>query len=141
MALPCGLTLDLALTGEAASLDAILASANGRIEFVAWPTDLGASRVDFWVVNLVRRLLPFVSRGEPSVVNCIVGRFDLVDGKLRDDVFIVDTTRVRVFGTGGIDFATGAIDFRFSPRAKGLAFGAIEPPIRVTGTLSDFGTA
>jgi hypothetical protein len=131
-------SLDLALISSADSLNAILASASGMIDLIAWPRNLGVRQVDFWVVNLLRTLLPFFARGEPSVVNCVVGRFNLVDGKLHDEVFILDTTRVRVFGAGSIDFATKAVDLRFHPRVKGLGLGAIEPPIRVTGTLSDF---
>jgi hypothetical protein len=132
------ISLDLALTSEAESLTAILASASGKIDLAAWPKNVGARQVDFWALDLLRTLLPFFARGEPSVVNCIVGKFDLVGGRMRDEIFILDTTRVRVFGTGSVDFRTEAVDLRFNPRVKGLGLGAVEPPIRVTGTLSDF---
>jgi hypothetical protein len=131
-------SLSLELTSKAPSLDAVLASADGRIDLAVWPRDLGARQIDLWVVNLFRELLPVLDRGRPSVVNCAVGRFDLAGGKLTRDALLIDTSRMRVVGAGGIDFATEAIDFRFQPRAKGAQLFSLETPVRVTGTLTDF---
>ena len=131
-------SLDLELTSTARSLNAVLASANGRVDVAVWPKDLGARQVDLWVVNLFRRLLPVIDRGAPSVFNCAVGRFDIAGGTLTEDIFVIDTSRTRVSGTGNLDFATERIDFRFSPRTKRLQLLSLETPVRVTGTFDDF---
>ncbi len=57
---------------------------------------------------------------------------------LTHDLLLIDTGRVRVFGAGGADFATEEIGFRFRPRTKGLTFFALQPPVDVTGTMTDF---
>jgi uncharacterized protein involved in outer membrane biogenesis len=131
-------SMDMALVGEAPSLDAIMASANGHIDLAVWPKDFGAGAIDLWVVNLFRELLPVLERGQESRVNCAVGRFDLSDGRLTRDALVLDTSRMRVRGAGTIDFRTEAIDLHFRPRAKGLQLFSLETPVRVTGTLTDF---
>ncbi|MFO1361723.1 MAG: AsmA-like C-terminal region-containing protein [Burkholderiales bacterium] len=131
-------SLNLELTGKAPSLNAIMGSADGRIDLAVWPKNLGAGQIDLWVVNLFRELLPVLDRGQVSVVNCVVGRFDLAGGKLTRDALVIDTSRMRVLGAGGVDFATEAIDFRFQPRAKDVQFFSLETPVSVTGTFTDF---
>jgi uncharacterized protein involved in outer membrane biogenesis len=131
-------SLNLELASRAPSLNAIMGSADGRIDLAVWPTNHGAGQIDLWAVNLFLELLPVLDRGAVSVVNCVVGRFDLAGGRLTRDALLIDTSRMRVAGAGGIDFATEAIDFRFQPRAKGAQMFSLETPVRVTGTLTDF---
>jgi uncharacterized protein involved in outer membrane biogenesis len=134
-------SLNLELTSKAPSLNEVMASANGRIDLAVWPKNLGAGQFDLWVVNLFRELLPVLDRGQVSVVNCAVGRFDLAGGRLTRDALVIDTSRMRVLGAGAVDFASEEIDFRFRPRAKGVQFFSLETPVSVTGTLTDFSIA
>jgi len=73
-----------------------------------------------------------------SKVNCIVGRFDLKDGKLSDDKMIIDTNRLRIRGTGTANLVTEQLAFVFRPRAKGLALFRLQNPLRVSGTFTDY---
>jgi len=131
-------SLNFELSGKAPSLDTIMNQANGRIDFAIWPTDVRAGIFDLWSVNVLLALLPFIDPNSESRVNCVVGRFDLNDGKLRDDTMVIDTTRVRVRGAGGANFETEALGFRFRPRAKGLALLSLQTPLQVTGTFTDY---
>jgi hypothetical protein len=131
-------SLNLELTSRAPALNRAMASADGRIDLAVWPKNFGAGQIDLWVVNVFRALLPVLDRGQASVVNCVVGRFDLAGGKLTRDALVIDTSRMRVLGAGGADFATEEIDFRFRPRAKGLQLFSLETPVRVSGTMTDF---
>jgi len=70
-------------------------------------------------------------------VNCIVGRFDLADGDLSDDKLLIDTTAVRILGTGRANLATEELEFVFHPRPKGLALFRLQTPLRVTGDLGN----
>ena len=60
------------------------------------------------------------------------------DGIVSDDKIMIDTTRVRVHGTGTANFQTDQLDFVFRPRAKGLALFRLQTPLRVVGTLTDY---
>jgi uncharacterized protein involved in outer membrane biogenesis len=130
-------SLDLELAGTAPSLDTIMRHANGKVDFAVWPTELRSGVFNLWSVNLVLQLLPLIDPGATSQVNCIVGRFDLNDGKLRDNKALIDTTAVRMRGAGHADLKSETLEFVFRPRAKGLALFRLQTPLRVTGTLDD----
>ncbi len=70
-------------------------------------------------------------------MNCVVARFDLKDGIVSEDAMLIDTTSVRVRGTGQANLRTDELDFVFRPRAKGVAVVRLQNPLRVTGTLFD----
>jgi hypothetical protein len=107
------------------------------MDFAAWPQNLRSGVFDRWTVNLFFQLLPFIDPGAGTHVNCVVVRVDLKDGKLTPDTLLIDTGRVRVFGEGGADFSTEKVAFRFRPRAKGPVLFSLQPPIDVTGTMTN----
>jgi uncharacterized protein involved in outer membrane biogenesis len=130
-------SLNMELAGRAPSLDTIMRNANGRLDFATWPTGLRSGVFKLWSVNLVLALIPLINPGGESQVNCLVGRFDLKDGNLTGDKMMIDTTAVRVRGSGHANLATEELEFVFRPRAKGLALFRLQTPLRVTGTLDD----
>jgi uncharacterized protein involved in outer membrane biogenesis len=132
------LTLDMALTGRSRSLTQMPANATGRFDFALWPRDLGGGVLDRWSINAFNALLPFLDRSPVSQVNCFVARLNLQDGVMTEDMLLIDTTRVRATGKGRADFGTEEVSFRFSPRAKGLAIGSLQTPLRMEGTMTDF---
>ena len=70
-------------------------------------------------------------------MNCIVGRFDLERGVLSDDKILIDTTALRIRGTGHANLRTEELAYVFRPRAKGFALFRLQAPLRVSGTLTD----
>ena len=90
-----------------------------------WPTELRSGVFSIWSSNLLLTLLPLIDPGGRPQVNCIVGRFDLKQGKLSDDkILIIDTTAVRIRGAGQADLASEELGFVFRPRAKGIGAAA-----------------
>lgn len=130
-------SLNLQLKGKAPSLAAIVKNADGRLDVAVWPTDLRSGIFNLWSVNLILTLLPLIDPGGHAAVNCIVGRFDLDDGKLSDDKIVIDTTALRIRGAGHADLASEELAFVFRPRAKGFGLFRLQTPLRVTGTLTD----
>jgi hypothetical protein len=115
-----------------------MAHANGRIDVAVWPRNLSAGVFDLWAVNLFLALLPAVDPSAQSQVNCAFARFDQRAGKLTDEAILIDTSRIRVTGRGGVDFGTERLAFRFEPRAKEPQPFSLATPVEVTGTLTDF---
>ncbi|EXI69745.1 MAG: putative assembly protein [Candidatus Accumulibacter adjunctus] len=132
------LSLHLALAGRAPSLATIMHHADGEVDFAVWPTELQSGVFSLWSVNLLLTVVPLIDPGGDAVVNCVVGRFDLKDGKLSDDKIIIDTTRVRIRGAGSANLAREQLAFVFRPRGKGFAVFRLQTPLRVSGTLTDF---
>jgi len=131
-------SLDLALAGRGPSLNTIMHHADGKLDFAVWPTELRSGALSLWSVNLLLTLVPMIDPGGNAFVNCVVGRFDLKDGKLSDDNIIIDTTRVRVRGAGSANLASERLAFVFRPRGKGFAVFRLQTPLRVSGTFTDF---
>ncbi len=119
-------------------LSDILRHGSGRIEFAVWPQNMQSGIFDLWAVNVLVALVPAVDPGKASKVNCAIGRFDLTDGKLVEKAIVLDTSRMRVTGTGKADFAEENFDLRMRPQAKKAQFLSLATPIRVSGPFKDF---
>lgn len=130
-------SLNLDVSGNAPSLDSIMRSASGRLDVAVWPTELRSRRFSLWSANMVLTLLPLIDPGRESKLNCIVGRFELRDGDLSDNDMLIDTTTVRIRGTGHANLRTEELAFVFRPRAKGAGLFRLQTPLRVGGTLAD----
>jgi len=56
---------------------------------------------------------------------------------LTDRGILLDTTRVRVRGTGRVDFRDESIAMRLQPQPKQAQFFSLATPIEVSGTVTD----
>jgi hypothetical protein len=119
-------------------LSDILQHGSGRIDFGVWPRNMRAGIFDLWAVNVLVALVPEVDPDKASKVNCAIGRFDLRDGKLVEKSILLDTSKMRVTGTGKADFAQENFDLRMRPQAKTPQFLSLATPIQVSGPFNDF---
>jgi uncharacterized protein involved in outer membrane biogenesis len=131
-------SLKMDVDSQARYLSDTLRHGSGHIEFAVWPKNMQSGIFDLWAVNVLVALVPAVDPGKASKVNCAIGRFYLNDGKLVDRSIILDTSRMRVLGTGKADFAKEVFNVRMSPQAKTAQFLSLETPIEVTGTFNNF---
>lgn len=131
-------SLEMDVSSRARYLSDILKHGSGKIEFGVWPVNMQSGIFDLWAVNVLVALVPAVDPGKASKINCAIGRFDLLDGKLTDRIIVLDTGRMRVVGRGSADFDEESLDLRMRPQAKSAQFFSLATPIQVTGTFSDF---
>jgi hypothetical protein len=130
-------SLRVDLASRAPTLDQVMAHADGTIDIAVWPRRLEAGVFDLWAVNVFTALIPEVDPAATSRVNCAVGRFDIRNGILKQDVLLIDTSRMRVAGEGGVDFHDETLGFRLQPRAKETQLFSLATPVEVSGTLTD----
>jgi uncharacterized protein involved in outer membrane biogenesis len=130
-------SLRMELASRAPSLDQVMAHADGTIDVAVWPKSLAAGVFDLWAVNVFVALIPEVDPAATSRVNCAVGRFDIHGGVLKQDAILIDTTRMRVTGEGGVDFQDETLGFRLKPRAKQPQLFSLSTPVQVSGTITD----
>ncbi len=119
-------------------LSETLRHGNGRIDFAIWPENMKSGIFDLWAVNVFVALVPAVDPSKESKVNCAVGRFQLSDGNLEDRGIVLDTTRMRVVGTGHADFNDEKVRLRMRPQAKTAQFLSLATPVGVNGSFTDF---
>lgn len=131
-------SLDVDVTSRARYLSDVFRHGNGSIAFAVWPENMKSGIFDLWAVNLLVALVPAVDSDKASKINCALGRFDLKNGKLNDRIILLDTTRMRVTGTGSADFSTEKLKLRMRPQAKTAQFLSLATPIEVAGPFTDF---
>jgi len=131
-------SMDFRLDATAPRLSAAIEYGTGRYDFAIWPRRVNANVFDFWTVNLLLRLLPFVQIGESSI-NCAVGQFDLDRGRFQAVRLTIDTGRSRTEGDGWIDLGADEVFLRLTPRPKVPQFFSLATPVEVRGTLDDYG--
>ena len=119
-----------------APLEQLMQRGSGRLDVAVWPVNLKAGLFDLWAVNLLAELLPTLDASAASRVNCAVARFDLTDGRLREETLVVDTTRLRAGGTVRVDFRDESIAVRLQPRAKQAQFFTLPVPVEVNGSIT-----
>ena len=131
------LSLNVDLKSRAPTLAQVMEHGHGTIDFMIQPRNLGAEVFDLWAANLFSALAARVDPASASRINCGIGRFTLNDGVLTDRGILLDTTRVRVRGTGRVDFRDESIAMRLQPQPKQAQFFSLATPIEVSGTVTD----
>ena len=130
--------LDVDLRSRAPSFEKLMAHANGHVNFSVVPQELESGVIDLWAVGLMSAVLPALDSSEKSVINCVVGRFNIENGKLTQESLYVDTTKMSVNGTTEIDFEAETVRMDLVPEAKKPQFFALATPVRVNGRFEDF---
>ena len=133
------LTLDVALASRAHGSDPLMSHANGRLDFAVWPENFEAGIIDLWAVNLVASVLPSLGETKPSMVNCLVGLFDVTDGRMSQQRILLDTTEIQVGGSAAVDFETEEVEITLAPTPKKAQLFSLATPVSVKGHFDDFG--
>lgn len=132
------INLDVDLKASAGSFDQLLTNANGYIDFSGRLENLKAGIIDLWAVNLIAAVVSKEEENQ-SKINCLVGRWTMKNGLLKPDVFLIDTTKIRICGKGQVDFKNEHIDLKMAPTPKKSEYFSLATPVEVNGKFSDFG--
>jgi uncharacterized protein involved in outer membrane biogenesis len=134
--------MDVSLRSSGPSARSLMINANGHLDFAIFPHAFEAGIIDLWAVNVLPAVLSAVDGesddGEESMINCIVGLFDLEDGVMRSERLMLDTTNMTVEGHAEVDFETEKVDVELVPTAKQAEFFSLATPVAIDGTISDF---
>lgn len=129
------LNLSLDLNSQAGNPMQLKENVNGQFRIGIVPEEYEAKTLDLWAINIITAALPALLKGNKSVVNCLAGNFTLEDGIIRPDVFVIDTSKIRVRGAGMVNFKTDEINFHLKPTPKSAQFFSLATPISVSGTI------
>lgn len=131
-------SLNVNISARAQYMSELLRYGKGNIDFAVWPQNMKSGLLDVWAVNVLMALLPAIDSSNASVVNCAIGRFVLSDGRLSDKTILIDTSRMRVTGKGGVDLANEEIQLYMQPRSKTPQFLSFSIPVELSGKIDDF---
>lgn len=131
--------LNLRASLESVSQDwySLLANGSGYLDFSIQPRQLRAGVIDLWAVNLFSYLVPFLTPQGESKINCTAGRFTLGDGILKQEEFLIDTSKIQVKGVVEVDLRKNLINAVLRPIPKRPQFYSLSIPIEIKGSLAD----
>ena len=87
--------------------------------------------------RFVNLLAPWRNKKDPSVVNCLVLRYDLADGLATSEVTLLDTTTMTIAGTGDIDLLKETFNLRLTPTPKDTNLISLATSVKITGPIDD----
>jgi uncharacterized protein involved in outer membrane biogenesis len=132
------LSLFVRLDADYEASRGLMSGASGGLVFGVRPEEFRSGVFDLWAVGLANALLPRLDEDKASVVNCIVGGFDLTDGRLAERVIFADTSRIQVSGDVAADFTSRELDAYLKPKAKRAQIFSFGAPVSVSGTFEDY---
>jgi len=132
------ISLDLDIAGTAPGTRALLAHANGTLDFLAAPENIDTDAFDLWAVSLLRFIVPRLDPGPRSTLNCLVARFDLADGIMDEKALLLDTTEMVVHGDARVDFRKERFRAALTPEPKEAEVLSLQTRVDVSGGFEDF---
>ena len=131
------INLDVDLKSSADSFEKFMAKSSGYIDFSGRLENLKAGVIDLWAVNLIAAV---VSKEDEngSKINCVIGRWTMKNGLLKPDIFLIDTSKIKICGKGQVDFRKEHIDMKLAPTPKKPEYFNLATPIEIDGKFSEF---
>jgi uncharacterized protein involved in outer membrane biogenesis len=127
--------IQLDLEGNGASLRALAAGLDGRIDFNARDGEIDREMLGLLAFGAGSILGPLIGRNDTGELDCIVTSFTFEDGLGDTLVQYYETSIFAMAGAGKIDLKTETLDFLYHPRAQETSLMKLATPFRVSGSL------
>ncbi len=125
------------LTGEGKSSAKLLASMDGTARM--WVRDGTVSHVlvEAAGIDVAQALGVFIKGDDKLPMQCALAQFDLVNGKVLPEVFVIDTKDTTMLIDGDLSLATESLDLRMTAHPHDFSPLALRTPVKVSGTFTD----
>ena len=125
------------LKGEGKSSAKLLASLDGTARM--WVRDGTVSHilVEAAGIDVAQALGMFVKGDDKLPMQCALAQFNLVNGKVMPEVFVIDTKDTTMLIDGDMSLATESLDLRMTAHPHDFSPLALRTPVKVTGTFDD----
>lgn len=128
--------IDLQLSGR--DIKHALEHAKGQFDFALWPKNIDANIINIWSVNLFLAILPELDKKE-SKFNCGVALLDVEDGKLSEELLLIDSTKIYMLGNLNVNYQQEEVSLSLFPKAKKARIFGLQAPIRINGSFDKLG--
>jgi uncharacterized protein involved in outer membrane biogenesis len=125
------------LHGSGSSVHKAAADAQGDITVVVPHGQMRAAFAELTGINVASGLgLLIAKKDETTDIRCGVISFHADAGELKAATMVLDTTRVLITGSGGVDLKDEDIDMSLRGQPKGIRLVRLRSPIEIRGTLA-----
>ena len=125
------------LKGQGNSSAKLLASLDGTAR--VWVRDGTVSHllVEAAGIDVAHALGVYIKGDDKLPMQCALAQFDLVNGKVMPEVFVLDTTNSTMLVDGDLSLATESLDLRMTAHPHDFSPLAPRTPVKVVGTFDD----
>ena len=88
-------------------------------------------------IDVAQALGMFVKGDDKLPMQCALAQFDVVNGKVMPEVFVIDTSDTTMLVDGDLSLATESLDLRMTAHPHDTSPLALRTPVKVTGTFND----
>lgn len=127
----------IALAGAGASLADVLATSNGELTLIMSGGEISQLLIEASDLDIGQALPLFFGKDKATRINCSVLHFDVKEGMLASDVFVLDTNDSLLVGDVGINLKDEAIKARLDAKPKDNSLLSLQIPITINGTLKN----
>ncbi len=130
------LNIDVEADSDIADVNETLKDVTGHADIVLQNGYVG-SDVLRKADSFVNLLAPWRNKQDPSVIKCLVLRYDLADGKATSEVTLLDTSTMTVAGSGYINMLEETFNLRLAPTPKDATLLSLASAVKITGPIDD----
>jgi uncharacterized protein involved in outer membrane biogenesis len=123
------------LKGHGNSVGQMLASANGDAALIMEGGSVGELALRMSNLDIANSLLLMLGGDKQVPVRCVVGIFNAVEGDFKVKSLVLDTAKVKMTGSGNVDFTDESLHLRLVSQSKGFSLASLRGPIGVTGSF------
>jgi uncharacterized protein involved in outer membrane biogenesis len=125
------------LSGRGTSVHKAAAAASGTFTAVIPSGQIRHSLAEWLGINVISALgLNLASDTTNTGLRCAVAHFDVQNGVLTAQQFVVDTDPVRVEGHGTINLGDETMDLTLAGKPKSFQFFRLRAPVTISGKLA-----
>ena len=115
------------------SLRRMASELDGELGFMLEGGRIGETVLELVAIDLSEALVAHLYGNQPAPIHCLVGTFEVADGRATARSLLLDTDDVRVTGQGTIDLAKEKLDLRLHQHPKDFSIGTLRSPIDIEG--------
>lgn len=127
---------DLKLTGNGNAMDQMLGRANGKVAFVVDGGEISKLMLETIGLHLWEMLQLKITGDEVIKINCAIADFNVKQGIMRTNAFVLDTQITTITGQGTIDLGQERLHLDLQPHTKVFSPLALRSPIYIRGNFA-----
>lgn len=125
------------LAGQGRSVHQAASAANGEVVFVIPHGRIRQAFAELMGINVGRGLFMLLSKDQKQTdIRCAVAQFDVRNGIMNAQQFVIDTGVVTATGSGDINLGTEQLDLKLKGHSKHPSLLRLWTPIDITGSFS-----
>lgn len=128
---------DASLTGRGNSVSELLSHASGQLSAVVTRGTVSRFLLEAAGLNVANMVFVKLFGDEQVMLQCLVAEFDIRDGVVHTETFVLETDDAVVTAEGQVNLATEAMDIDVYPDNKSLRIFTLRSPLYVAGTFQN----